>query len=55
MVFIWLPQVALVGQEPILYARSIRRNILFGLENDDEIDTMEINRLRTIAEKRVSI
>ncbi|KAG2494082.1 hypothetical protein HYH03_007724 [Edaphochlamys debaryana] len=32
----WLRrQVALVSQEPILYARSIRRNIVFGMEAED--------------------
>ncbi|GLI59706.1 hypothetical protein VaNZ11_001651, partial [Volvox africanus] len=32
----WLRrQVALVSQEPILYARSIRRNIILGLEPED--------------------
>ncbi|KAG2435284.1 hypothetical protein HXX76_007360 [Chlamydomonas incerta] len=32
----WLRrQVALVSQEPVLYARSIRRNIIFGLEKED--------------------
>jgi len=27
--------VALVSQEPVLYARSVRRNIIYGLEADD--------------------
>ncbi|KAK9845905.1 hypothetical protein WJX81_005691 [Elliptochloris bilobata] len=32
----WLRRrVALVSQEPVLYARSVRRNILYGLEEDD--------------------
>ena len=32
----WLRrQVALVAQEPVLYARSIRRNIIYGLEAQD--------------------
>lgn len=29
-------QVAMVSQEPTLYARSIRRNIIYGLEPEDE-------------------
>ncbi|KAL4458512.1 hypothetical protein ABPG75_013377 [Micractinium tetrahymenae] len=34
----WLKQrVALVSQEPVLYARSIRRNILYGLEEEDGV------------------
>jgi ATP-binding cassette, subfamily B (MDR/TAP), member 9 len=34
----WLKQrVALVSQEPVLYARSIKRNILYGLEEDDGV------------------
>ena len=32
----WLKRrVAIVSQEPVLYARSIRRNICFGLEVED--------------------
>ncbi len=32
----WLRRhVALVAQEPVLYARSIRRNIIYGCEEDD--------------------
>jgi len=30
--------MALVSQEPILFARSIRRNIIYGLEQDDGVD-----------------
>ncbi|MEW5315495.1 MAG: hypothetical protein WDW38_006919 [Sanguina aurantia] len=34
----WLhSQIALVSQEPILYARSIHRNILYGLEAEDGV------------------
>jgi ABC-type phosphate transport system ATPase subunit len=36
----WLRrQVALVAQEPVLYARSIRRNIVYGLEPEDGCTT----------------
>jgi hypothetical protein len=34
MLHTWV-QVALVSQEPVLFARSIRRNIIFGLEAED--------------------
>jgi ATP-binding cassette subfamily B (MDR/TAP) protein 9 len=27
--------MALVSQEPVLFARSVRRNIIYGLEKDD--------------------
>ncbi|PSC71292.1 ATP-binding cassette sub-family B member 9 [Micractinium conductrix] len=34
----WLKRrVALVSQEPVLYARSIRRNILYGLQEEDGV------------------
>ncbi|PRW60050.1 ATP-binding cassette sub-family B member 9 [Chlorella sorokiniana] len=34
----WLKQrVALVSQEPVLYARSIRRNIIYGMEEEDGV------------------
>ena len=34
----WLRRrVALVSQEPVLYARSVRRNILYGLEPEDGV------------------
>jgi len=32
-------QVSIVGQEPTLYARSIRRNIIFGLEGEEDEPT----------------
>lgn len=39
----WLKQrVALVSQEPVLYARSIRRNILYGLEEEDGLPPDEV-------------
>lgn len=39
----WLRRrMALVSQEPVLYARSVRRNILFGLEADDGVPPHEI-------------
>lgn len=39
----WLRRrVALVSQEPVLYARSIKRNILFGLEAEDGIPIDEL-------------
>jgi len=48
----WLRRrIALVGQEPVLYARSVRRNIIFGLEADDELDDMEVQRLRAKAKE----
>jgi ATP-binding cassette subfamily B (MDR/TAP) protein 9 len=32
----WLRRhVALVSQEPVLFARSVRRNIIYGLEQED--------------------
>lgn len=31
--------MALVSQEPVLFARSVRRNILYGLEADDGVAT----------------
>ena len=38
----WLRRhVALVSQEPVLYARSIRRNIIYGLEPDDGVPPCE--------------
>lgn len=38
----WLRRhVALVNQEPVLYARSIRRNIIYGLEADDNVPENE--------------
>ena len=38
----WLTRnVTVVSQEPTLYARSIRRNIIFGLEGGDNEPTLE--------------
>lgn len=38
----WLRRhVALVNQEPVLYARSIRRNIIYGLETADNVPENE--------------
>lgn len=32
----WLRRhIALVSQEPVLFARSVRRNIIYGLEEED--------------------
>jgi hypothetical protein len=33
----------------VLYARSVRRNIVFGLETDEELDAIEVQRLRAKA------
>jgi len=39
----WLRRrVAIVSQEPVLYARSIRRNIIYGLEAEDGVPVEEI-------------
>lgn len=39
----WLRRrIALVSQEPVLYARSIKRNILFGLEAEDGVPLDEV-------------
>ena len=39
----WLrQQMALVSQEPVLYARSIKRNIIYGLEEEDGISAENI-------------
>jgi ATP-binding cassette subfamily B (MDR/TAP) protein 9 len=46
-------KLTLVGQEPVLYARSIRRNIIFGLESDAEVSEVERARLQLKAEGRV--
>uniref|UniRef100_H2Z4F0 ABC-type oligopeptide transporter ABCB9 n=1 Tax=Ciona savignyi TaxID=51511 RepID=H2Z4F0_CIOSA len=36
-------KVSLVGQEPVLYARSIRKNIIYGLEDDQYTDESILN------------
>eukprot|EP00887_Chlorella_sp_A99_P006350 scaffold3.g6350.t1 len=39
----WLKRrVALVSQEPVLYARSVRRNIVYGLEAEDGVAPGEV-------------
>ncbi len=39
----WLKKhVALVSQEPVLYARSVRRNISYGLEEEDGVPPDEV-------------
>lgn len=39
----WLRQrVALVGQEPVLFARSIKRNIIYGMETDDGLPEEQV-------------
>ncbi|EFN54348.1 hypothetical protein CHLNCDRAFT_36050 [Chlorella variabilis] len=47
----WLKQrVALVSQEPVLYARSIRRNILYGLEEQDGLPPEEVPTFADVEE-----
>ena len=37
----WLHKnISIVGQEPTLYARSIRENIIYGLEGEITIDSL---------------
>lgn len=39
---IWLSRkVSVVSQEPTLFARSVRRNIMYGLEGTDEEPSFE--------------
>ena len=38
--------IALVGQEPVLFARSVKENIAYGLSTDDEAD---LNLVTTVA------
>ncbi|KAI8108318.1 hypothetical protein M9434_006345 [Picochlorum sp. BPE23] len=39
----WLRQrVALVGQEPVLFARSIKRNIIYGMETNDGLPEEQV-------------
>ena len=42
-------KVALVGQEPVLFARSIKENIAYGLGNDGEIDQTFVERVSQLA------
>lgn len=41
IIYIWHTQVSIVSQEPTLYARSVRRNIMFGLEGTAHEPTEE--------------
>jgi hypothetical protein len=38
-------QIALVGQEPVLYARSVRENIAYGLDVVDDEDVQRVARM----------
>lgn len=42
-------KVALVGQEPVLYARSVKENIVYGLENGGEIDQSLVENVSRLA------
>ena len=42
-------KVALVGQEPVLYARSVKENIVYGLENGGEIDQSSVENVSRLA------
>ena len=43
----WLKrQIGLVGQEPVLLARSVRENILFGLEGEGTTEEMEARMIK---------
>ncbi|KFM26191.1 ATP-binding cassette sub-family B member 9 [Auxenochlorella protothecoides] len=45
----WLKRrVALVSQEPVLYARSVARNIAYGLEPEDDVPQEEVPTLADI-------
>ncbi|GAB4821914.1 hypothetical protein N2152v2_008960 [Parachlorella kessleri] len=47
----WLKRhVALVSQEPVLYARSIRRNIMYGLEEEDGVPAEQVPTQQDIEE-----
>ncbi|CAM9303539.1 unnamed protein product, partial [Discosporangium mesarthrocarpum] len=46
----WLHRnVSIVGQEPTLYARSIKENIVFGLDGDDEPSHKEVEEAAQLA------
>ncbi|CAG9460966.1 unnamed protein product [Pedinophyceae sp. YPF-701] len=46
----WLKRrVAMVGQEPVLYARTIKENILFGLEGDECPSQEEVEEAARLA------
>ena len=42
-------KVTLVGQEPVLFARSIKENIAYGLRNDGEIDQTLVEHVSRLA------
>eukprot|EP00890_Picochlorum_soloecismus_P002479 jgi/Picsp_1/3231/NSC_06071-R1_atp-binding cassette sub-family b member 9 len=47
----WLKRrMALVSQEPVLYARSIKRNILYGMETEDGVPENEVPAQEEIEE-----
>lgn len=47
----WLRRrVALVSQEPVLYARSVRRNIMYGLEEEDGVPPDQVPTQHDIEE-----
>lgn len=42
-------KVALVGQEPVLFARSVKENIAYGLDSDGEIDQSLVENVTRLA------
>lgn len=42
-------KVALVGQEPVLFARSVKENIAYGLDNNGEIDQSLVENVSELA------
>lgn len=47
----WLKRkMALVSQEPVLYARSIKRNIIYGMETEDGVPESEVPTQNEIEE-----
>ncbi|XP_078365002.1 ABC-type oligopeptide transporter ABCB9-like [Oculina patagonica] len=42
-------KVALVGQEPVLFARSVKENIAYGLDSDGEIDQSLVEDVSRLA------
>ena len=42
-------KVTLVGQEPVLFARSVKENIAYGLRNDGEIDQTLVEHVSRLA------